>query len=70
MADERRSTVGVKEIGPEEEQLVRPYRKRADHDSSEAGKADDCSCDQRHNHRAVFNIVTRLERVVPVIENL
>jgi len=43
---------------------------RAEHDSSNVSKPDSCSGDQRHDHRAVFNIVTRLKRVVPMIEYL
>lgn len=42
----------------------------AEHDSSNVSKPDSCSGDQRHDHRAVFNIVTRLKRVVPMIEYL
>jgi len=54
----------------EQKRQVRRCRHRTENDSSNVSKPDSCSGDQRHDHRAVFNIVTRLKRVVPMIEYL
>lgn len=41
-----------------------------DQGSSDMRKRDNRSGNQEHYHRAVLDVVARLERVIPMIENL
>jgi len=70
MTDEGSGDGCGKGTSGEQRQYVGRCGYRAEHKSSNSGKSNHCSGDQHHDHRAVFNIVARLERVVPMIENL